>query len=31
LYDAEAAGSQKIDLKDFAILADNWLTEQMWP
>jgi len=31
LYDAEAEGSQKIDLKDFAILADNWLTEQMWP
>jgi hypothetical protein len=31
LYDAEAAGSQKIDLKDFAILVDNWLTEQMWP
>jgi len=31
LYNAEAAGSQKIDLKDFAILADNWLIEQMWP
>lgn len=31
LYDAEAPGSQKIDLKDFAILADNWLIEQVWP
>ena len=31
LYNAEAAGSQNINLKDFAILTDNWLIEQMWP
>jgi len=31
LYDAELPGSRKIDLKDFAVLADYWLDEQLWP
>jgi hypothetical protein len=31
LYDAEAEGSRRVDLKDFALLADGWLDEQLWP
>jgi hypothetical protein len=31
LYDAEAKGSRAVNLKDFAILADYWLQEQLWP
>ena len=31
LYDAEAPGSRRINLRDFAVLASAWLTEQMWP
>jgi hypothetical protein len=31
LYDTEPEGSRKIDLKDFAILTNFWLEEQLWP
>jgi hypothetical protein len=31
LYDEEAEGQRAVDFKDFAILADNWLNEQLWP
>lgn len=31
LYDAEQLGSRKINLNDFAILADRWLEELLWP
>jgi hypothetical protein len=24
-------GDEKIDFKDFALLANQWLTEQLWP
>ena len=31
LYDGEAEGSRVVNFRDFAILADNWLKEQLWP
>jgi len=31
LYKGEATGSRVVNLKDFAILADSWLKEQLWP
>ncbi|UCG58717.1 MAG: discoidin domain-containing protein [Phycisphaerales bacterium] len=31
LYDAETPGSRRVDFKDFAVLADQWLDEQLWP
>jgi len=31
LYEGEAEGSRVVDSKDFAILADSWLEEQLWP
>jgi hypothetical protein len=31
LYDAEPKGSRVVNFKDFAILADNWLEEDLWP
>jgi hypothetical protein len=31
LYDAEPLGSRIVDFKDFAVLADMWLQEQLWP
>jgi hypothetical protein len=31
LYSAEPAGSKKINLKDFAMLASGWLEEKLWP
>jgi hypothetical protein len=31
LYSAEPAGSKKINLKDFAVLASGWLEEKLWP
>jgi len=31
LYDAEAQGSKVVNFKDFAVLADMWLDEQLWP
>jgi len=31
LYSAEPAGSKKINLKDFAVLASGWLEEILWP
>jgi hypothetical protein len=31
LYDAEAAGSKKINFKDYASLLEQWLDQQLWP
>jgi hypothetical protein len=31
LYKGEAQGSRVINFRDFAILADSWLEEQLWP
>jgi hypothetical protein len=31
LYKGEAKGSRVVNSKDFAILADSWLKEQLWP
>jgi hypothetical protein len=31
LYEAEPEGSRSVDLKDFAVLADVWLEQQLWP
>ena len=31
LSSGEPEGSKVIDLKDYAILADQWLDEQFWP
>jgi hypothetical protein len=30
-YDAEPINSRLVNLKDYAILADNWLEERFWP
>lgn len=30
-WDADLNGDDKIDFKDFALLAKQWLIEQMWP
>jgi len=31
LYDGEEPGSRRVNLRDFAILAEFWLKEQIWP
>jgi hypothetical protein len=31
LYKGEAEGSRVINFRDFAILANSWLEEQLWP
>jgi hypothetical protein len=31
LYSMEAAGSRKVNFKDFAVLAATWLEEKLWP
>jgi hypothetical protein len=31
IYDDEPEGSRLVDFKDFAILADSWLDELLWP
>jgi hypothetical protein len=31
LYDSEAQGSRAVNFKDFAVLANIWLTEDLWP
>jgi hypothetical protein len=31
LYEAEPPGSRSVNLRDFAVLADSWLQEQLWP
>jgi len=31
LYSGEPEGSKKVDLKDYAVLVDQWLDEQLWP
>ncbi|MHC4558287.1 MAG: LamG domain-containing protein [Planctomycetota bacterium] len=31
LYDEEPEGSKSVNFKDFAVLADMWLDEQLWP
>jgi len=31
LIDGEAPGKKAVNLRDFAMLADNWLQEEMWP
>jgi hypothetical protein len=31
LYDQEPEGSKSVNFKDFAVLADMWLDEQLWP
>jgi hypothetical protein len=31
LYDQEPEGSKSVNFKDYAILADQWLDEQLWP
>ncbi len=31
LYESEDRGSRAINLKDFAVLVDMWLVQQVWP
>jgi len=31
IYDEEAQGLKAVNFKDFAVLADQWLDEQLWP
>jgi hypothetical protein len=31
IYDDEPEGSRSVNFKDFAVLADMWLDEQVWP
>jgi hypothetical protein len=31
LYDEELMYDKHVNLRDFAILADNWLAQQLWP
>jgi hypothetical protein len=31
LYDQEPEGSKALNFKDFAVLAGQWLDEQLWP
>ena len=31
LYAAEAPGSRAVNFRDFAVLAEMWLDEQLWP
>jgi len=31
IYDEEAPLSRSVNFKDFALLADSWLDEQLWP
>lgn len=31
LYNEEPAGQQSVSLADFAVLAEYWLVDQMWP
>jgi hypothetical protein len=31
LYQAEPEGSRAVNFMDFAVLADQWLVEQLWP
>jgi hypothetical protein len=31
ISDEEPINSKKVNLKDFAVLADSWLDEQLWP
>jgi hypothetical protein len=31
LYDVEPQGSKAVNFKDYAILVDQWLEEQLWP
>jgi len=31
IYDEEAQGLKTVNFKDFAVLADQWLDEQLWP
>jgi len=31
IYDEEPINSKKVNLKDFAILADEWLEQPVWP
>jgi len=31
LYDAEPTNSKRVNLKDYAVMADQWLDERIWP
>jgi len=31
LYDSEAQNFRRVNFKDYAIFADSWLEEQLWP
>ena len=31
LHDEEPQNEKRINAKDFAILADQWLEEKLWP
>ena len=31
LYEGEAPGSRAVNFRDFAVLAEMWLEEQLWP
>jgi hypothetical protein len=31
IYDAEPVNSKKVDLRDYAVLADTWLEDLFWP
>lgn len=31
VYDPDPINSKKIDLKDYAVLAESWLSELLWP
>jgi len=31
IHDEEEPGSRKVDVKDYSMLAENWLAEEVWP
>jgi hypothetical protein len=31
IYDEEPPGAKGVNFRDFAVLADSWLAEQLWP
>jgi hypothetical protein len=31
LYKGEDPGDRAVDFRDFALVADSWLKEQLWP
>jgi hypothetical protein len=31
IYDQELLGSKAVNFQDYAVLANSWLKEQLWP